>query len=201
MRNKRGLVRSLGFVLWLTMATFAATSLTAWHSVALPVRSGLPGLMPANTGSWHLIHYLSAACACSQAVARHLIARGPLPVAAEDVVLIASGDTPADNTLRRALSRRGFHAVIVNPDKASLNDGVDGVPLLKINAPDGTQKFRGGYLDRGAPGGVYLDVTILSSLMASRPVPRIHVYGCATSQRLRSLLDPLSLRSLSFPKS
>lgn len=199
--NQHGVVRALGFVLWLTVATFAATSLTAWHSVALPVRSGLPAALRGNVGHWHLTHYLAASCACSQAVARHLITRGPISVATEEVVLIGSGDTSADTTLRDALSRGGFYTVIVTPDTASVDYGVDGVPMLRINAPDGTEGFRGGYRNRGEGPGAYLDLAILSDLMASRPVSSLRVNGCATSRRLRSLLDPLSLRSLSFPKT
>jgi hypothetical protein len=200
MTNQRCVVRVLGFALWLIMATFAATSLTSWHSVSLPVRPGRPTALRGSAGHWHLTHYLSADCACSQAVARHLITRGPVSVAAEEVVLVESSDIPAQNTLRDALSRRGFSTMIVTPETVSADDGIDGVPVLRINAPDGTQRFRGGYRDRGAADGVYLDLAILSDLMASRPVSAPHVYGCATSRLLRSLLDPLSLRSLSFPK-
>jgi hypothetical protein len=134
-------------------------------------------------------------------VAHHLITRGPVSVATEEVVLLGSSDIPAENKLRDALSRRGFYTAIVTPDTASIDDGVDGVPMLRINAPDGTQRFRGGYRDQGAAAGVYVDLAILSDLMAARPVSSPHVYGCATSRRLRSLLDPLSLRSLSFPKT
>jgi hypothetical protein len=39
-------------------------------------------------------------------------------------------------------------------------------------------------------------VALLSGLLASQPVPRLRVYGCATSRRLKGFLDPLSLKSL-----
>jgi len=62
-------------------------------------------------------------------------------VATEEVVLLGSSDIPAENKLRDALSRRGFYTAIVTPDTASIDDGVDGVPMLRINAPDGHNDF------------------------------------------------------------
>jgi hypothetical protein len=194
-RNSHGPLRIIGFALWLTVATIAATTLTAWHSTALPVRPADPELPNSHGNTWHLTHYLSPNCACSRAIARYLMARNPLISATEEVVIIGSSDVPAENELVARLSQKGFRTTAVSAEAAA-EEGVEGVPMLKIEAPDGTARFRGGYQQRGAPPEKYLDVAILSGLMASKPVPNLRVYGCATSRRLRSLLDPFALKSL-----
>jgi hypothetical protein len=192
--NRHGPLRALGFALWLAVATFATTTLTAWHAVAVPMQ---PYSKQSNShgNTWHLTHYLSSNCACSRAIARYLIARSPLSIATEEVVMIGSSDIAAESGMLDALSRKGFHTVTVTAEAAAA-EGVEGVPLLKIEAPDGTTRFRGGYRERNAPPEEYLDVSILSGLIASKPAPNVRVYGCATSRRLRALLDPLSLKSL-----
>lgn len=191
------------FGLWLVVATFAATTMTSWHSVALPAHSGSAARGTSHAGSWHLTHFLSADCACSRDVARHLVKRGRLQTAAatEEVVFVASSDISEQNRMREELNGAGFLSTIITTETAASADGVEGVPTLRIEAPDGTMRFNGGYRDRTAKPEDYLDLVILSSLMHSRPVPRPRVYGCATSARLRTLLDPWSLRSLSFPKT
>lgn len=73
---------------------------------------------------------------------------------------------------------------------------MEGVPILKIAGPDGSTRFQGAYRGQGTPPGQYLDIAILSGLIESKPVPQLRAYGCATSRRLKSMLDPLSLKSL-----
>jgi hypothetical protein len=192
------------FAFWLTLATFAATTLTAWHSVTLPTEPTRAKSGRSHPGKWLLTHFLSADCLCSQALARHLQARGPLAAADEEVVVIGPVDSSAhrDTAQRKmieSLNRAGFQAATMTVEAAASQEGVEGVPLLNVTGPDGIIRFRGGYRDRGAPPDRYLEVAILTSLRASQPVPATRVYGCATSRRLRTLLDPLSLKSLSLP--
>jgi hypothetical protein len=194
-RSSDGHLRAIGFAFWLIAATFAASTLTAWHSVSLPLQPERSKPRGGHGNGWHLTHYLSPNCACSRAIARYLIARGTLSKATEEIVFIGSSDIPAENGLLDALNRRGFHITSVSAETAA-EEGVEGVPILKIEAPDGSIRFRGGYRERSTPPEEYLDVAILSGLIASQPVPNPRAYGCATSRRMRSLLDPLSLKSL-----
>jgi hypothetical protein len=85
---------------------------------------------------------------------------------------------------------------VLAKERAASIDGVEGVPALEIVAPGNRIAFRGGYRDAGAPPGKYLDVALLSDLMASKPARGVPVIGCATSERLRHLLDPIGLKSL-----
>lgn len=203
-KKRRDIFRIAGFITWLAAATFAATTLTAWHSVAFPTKPEHTVLNQRHKGRWLLTHYLSAECTCSQTVMRHLSQRGPLADAMEDVVVIQSQDVPQDNKMLSELIRSGFHVRSITAEAASSIEGVEGVPLLKIEAADGTVRYRGGYRENGAPLEKNLDTVILAGLMASAPVPSLRVFGCATSYRLRSLLDPLSFKLLSsyeFKKS
>jgi hypothetical protein len=193
----RKLVRPICFALWLAAATFAATTLTAWHAVALPTRATPAQHLPTHT--WHLTHYLSADCNCSLEIARYLTNRALLPPATEEIMLVDGIDTRAEQKLIDSLDRAHFPYTTISAEALASRDGVEAVPLLTIEAPDGTVRFRGGYHERGTPAGEYLDITILADLMASRPAPNPRVYGCATSRRLRSQLDPLSLLSLLHP--
>jgi hypothetical protein len=61
-RNVHGRLCALGFALWLTVAIFAATTLTAWHSVDLAQGSGRLKLSGDPGGTWRLTHYLSSNC-------------------------------------------------------------------------------------------------------------------------------------------
>jgi hypothetical protein len=181
------------FGAWLILATVAASTLTAWHSIAVPVSTNSAGLTKGGSTGWRITHYLSSECGCSQGVASYLESRGPLSQATEEVVLIASTDRGRDAAFRGRLSEKNFRVELISENDAS-TDGVQGVPTLEIVAPTGRVAFRGGYRKLGAAPGAYLDVAILSGLMASRPVGAIPIYGCATSTRLRRLLDPLGLK-------
>ena len=190
-------VRGFGFGFWLIAATFAAASLTAWHSVALPVGNPVETTAGTEDGRWHMVHYLSSDCACSREVANYLVRRRPLAGVMEEVVLIASENPGAQLKMLNMFKQNGFRTSLMAPDAAANDAGVEGVPLLQIRAPDGSLRFRGGYREHGAPPDRFLDISILSGLMNSRAVPRPRVYGCATTHRLRALLDPLSLKVLS----
>lgn len=197
-RKSRGILRVVGFSLWLVVATLAAATLTAWHTVDLtpPEHVALRGH---GDSKWRMTHYLAGDCACSRAVGRHLVARGPIAWVNEEILLLGRGDTSAENQLLNELKHGGFHPKVIAAEAAASLHGVEGVPLLEISAPDGAIHYRGGYREQNAPPGEYLDAAILTKLIASEPVPATRVYGCATSRRLRTRLDPLSLRTLLLP--
>jgi hypothetical protein len=194
-----GILRVLGFSVWLAVATLAAATLTAWHSVDLTPGQGLATARSPRDGKWHLTHYLAGDCACSRAVARHLLARGPIGSATEEVFFVGSTETTVENQLLDGLKRSGFHPKVITAEAAASLHGVEGVPLLEIAGPDKTIRYRGGYRERNAAPEEYLDAAIFTRLVASKPVLSARVYGCATSRRLRSRLDPLSLRKLLLP--
>lgn len=189
----KSVVSSLVFGLWLVVATVAATILTAWHWVSLPVQAKIDHAGNRIAG-WRLRHYLASDCSCSRSVASYLITRGPLPNAAEEIVLLDSGDGSKTVELERRLRKRGFAVTGMTPDLAALREGVEGVPTFEVVGSDSRVVYRGGYRERGAAPGKYLDTTILSDVMAARTAPSLPVYGCATGERLRRQLDPFGFK-------
>lgn len=192
---------TLVFGLWLTAATIAASTVTAWHSLALP-DTAVPAQIVNPTGQWRVKHYLSSECACSRAVARYLGSRGPVKTASEDIILIATDPVTPEkirwqNEVAASLIASRFHTREISATAAADEAKVEAVPLLEIDGPDGRVRFRGGYREPTTPAGVYLDTTILSGLLAglsesaSLPAPR--VFGCATSARLRRQLNPFAI--------
>lgn len=150
--------RFIGFAVWLVAATFAAATLTAWHAVALPTPTQESTVHSTRAGVWHLTHYLSVDCACSRAIAAYLMARGPLALAAEDIVFVSSPDVRTQKNMLEDLRRRGFQTASTMSEARASQEGTNGVPLLKIEGPDGTVRFRGGYRERNTPSGEYLTV-------------------------------------------
>lgn len=190
-RNRRA-VSAIAFGFWLTAATIAAATITSWHTVALPGQQSQDMALSNADHQWHLRHYLSPDCECSRAISRYLVRRGPLNTAIEEVVLVTSGnDALRAGEISARLIRSGFHTRII-ASSAAAEARVEAVPTLEIEAPDGRIRFRGGYRDRTAPAGVYLDVSMLSDLIDSKPVAPLPVFGCATSARLRQQLNPLA---------
>jgi hypothetical protein len=201
-RNVR-LLRGLFLAGWLVVSTLAASSLTAWHWISLPVppQAASPEEIAAG-GQWRVTHYLSSDCACSRSVADYLVKRGPLPQALEDVVLIRTSalaeDARLEGTLRHAKgNQKAFRIKSVTPEEAARH-GIEAVPLLEIAAPGNRVLYRGGHQRRGERPGIYSDIAIVSALMAQDAPQRLPVYGCATSSRLRGLIDPFHIKSLSF---
>jgi hypothetical protein len=200
--NAKRMAAPFIFGLWLILATVAASTLTAWHSLALPVPARPSWSRSDGTTGWRVTHYLSSECACSRAVASYLEKRRPLAQVTEEVVLIDSGDGGRDAAFGRSLRDKKFSVELLANGQAASMDGVEGVPTLEIVSPSHRVVYLGGYRERGAPPGKYLDLAILSGLMAPKPTRdlpgSLPIYGCATSAHLRNLLDPLRLKSLNF---
>jgi hypothetical protein len=192
---KQVLVRAL-FGLWLIASMAAAASLTAWHALTLPVAARTVPSVADRDGKWTLTHYLSTDCICSRAVAAYLIGRGPREEVAEEVLLIDSDDAARDAALSQSLRQHRFRVRNLSAWDASTAYGVQGVPQLEIASPGGEILFRGGYRERGAAPGAFSDLRALAALTAHQPAPVLPILGCATTQRLRGLLDPLRLKSL-----
>lgn len=174
----------------------AAASLTAWHQVSYPGFSLDIQAAGQDPEVWKLEHYLSSDCICSRAVAAYLMKRGPLRQAREEITLIDSDDHQRDKALARDLTGHGFEVKTLSARAASTSYGIGGVPLLEVVSPARQVMFRGGYRERGASPDAYSDLAVLAALVTDKSAPKLPILGCATTQRLRNLMDPLKLKSL-----
>lgn len=183
------------FAVWLLAATLAASILTSWHWVSIPILS--TSLAPEALGGWRIRHYLSSECACSLSVAGHLVARGPIEGVRERVFFADSAEGARTSDLIRRLTSRGFAVErLAGEGQANVfaGRGIHGVPALEVISPEGAVAYRGGYRDRGSAPDAFRDAAIVRELTNFRPAPAIPVFGCAVTERFRRQLDPFGLK-------
>jgi hypothetical protein len=191
----RKVVAAAAMLLWLAAVTVPLAYLCAAHLV--PFRTGaLPAqFLPAPSDgvkkpAWQMIHFLAADCPCSQAVAAHLLQRGPLPGVVEAVALV--GRDPALEQLLRA---RGFAVRLTTEADLARMPRVPAVPSLFIRSPQREMVYAGGYAPRGvvAPAA-NAEATLLTRLKRGEKIAEYPVNGCAVGRALRAKIDPLQLR-------
>ena len=96
---------------------------------------------------------------------------------------------PEDPALRAA----GFHVKVITPATLRARFHIEAAPLLVVGRPDGAVGYVGGY-SRHKQSTAYEDLAILADLREHTDRTALPVFGCATSERLASALDPLGLR-------
>jgi hypothetical protein len=138
---------------------------------------------------WVAIHFLYAECPCSRRVLDHLLEQSPRANAFERVVLI--GD--AEELFVKA-EAQGYEVDSVAPEELLAKYGVEAAPLLMIFDPNGQQRYVGGYTSRKQLLNIQ-DRVILEQLQSGEDVEPLPVFGCAVSERLKSLVDPFGLKS------
>jgi hypothetical protein len=178
--------------IWGVLGTVVAASMTAWHSVAIPVYAKAVSAPGSATQPWQIRHFLSGDCPCSRSVAVHLVDRGVIPGADEQVILIDGVDRRASDALAEQLQRRGFRIETITAAEATSREGIVGVPVLEI-ARDGEIVYRGGYDDSGMRK-TFRDAEIFAALAVHQTVTRLPVLGCAVSDRFRTKTDPLGIK-------
>jgi hypothetical protein len=182
------------FATWCALSVTLVSALGAAHFYALPapraddlalaravesVRAGRPLV---------LLHFLYAKCKCSRRIFDHLIARGALGRASEQVVLV-DGDAALAARLRTA----GFAVSEVGPSELEQGYGVSAAPLLVVAGQSDTPAYVGGYTTR-KQGLEVEDVRIARDVARGVPTVLLPLFGCAVSEQLQRLLDPLGLK-------
>lgn len=138
---------------------------------------------------WRAVHILAAGCGCSNKVAQHLVARGPIAGLHESVLLV--GSDPRIGDLLRG-SRLALQ--IITAVEAEERYHLDGAPWLVMIDPDDSIRYAGGYSrDRNAADG-YQDAAIWNAVSSGRSFGSLPAFGCAVSHRLRTTIDPLGLK-------
>jgi hypothetical protein len=179
------------FAVWVILINLPIAYLTANHLVPVPPSSNhnLP-TSPAAGPEWKAVHLLAADCGCSLSVARHLQSRGPQEGLAETIVLI--GDVP---DLRAVLGKARFEVKPAEAANVERDYGVVGGPWLLLFRPDGSLAYSGGYAPVRARDGVaFQDIAIWERIRHGQSVAALPAFGCATSEQLRQVLDPLHLK-------
>lgn len=193
---KRHAIGALALLLWLALTTAVAVALLARHELALPAPSpddarlslAVRALQSGEQrGRWGMLHVLYARCRCSQNIVDHLTSSVRPEGLQENVWLVED-----DGALTRRLEAHGFrvHATTAAELRDELH--VQGVPLLVISDPEGAIRYAGGYTF-SKQGADIRDLAIYAELLQQQAPSSLPLTGCAMSDELRALLDPLQL--------
>ena len=139
--------------------------------------------------AWSAVHVLYRECPCSTKTIAHLLARKAMPQLTEVVLVVddARREGPQDAPLRAA----GYRVVVVSPEQLRTQYGLEAVPVFVVARPDGALAYVGGYSRHQSTR--FADVAIVTDVMRAAEVTTLPVFGCPTSKRLATAMDPLGL--------
>ena len=139
---------------------------------------------------WRIVHVLAESCACSRDVLDYLLERGSEDGFQEDVVLLdGSGDFVSK------LRAQGFSVTTAESESLCEAFGSEGVPFFQVLEADDSLRYSGAYYDSvHRTYGGFQDLDTYSKIKNGKFVRSRPVYGCATSDRLKSRLDPFGLK-------
>jgi hypothetical protein len=185
------------FWIWAPLLLCVVASLMVSHWATLPkparadrvVASALAQLrQTGDSGKWQAVHVLYSECRCSRRILRHLFERGPVSGVAETIVLVGSSTEYAEGA-----KRSGYRLVVVTPAELAEKYGFESAPLLAVGDPAGNVRYLGGFTDR-KQGLEIRDLAIIQALQREEKTAELPLFGCAVSQSLQKLLDPLNLK-------
>jgi hypothetical protein len=194
-RLTRGLSGGL-LVVWAVAMTAISVVLLARHAIALPTPTPKDARFQAAVAQlaagdaqqgWSAVHVLYAKCRCSQRIVDHLV-DSRRPAGVRERVLLVDDDGAFTTRLRAA----GFTVIATAPTELRDKYRVEAAPLFVVSAPDGRIRYAGGYT-REKQGPDIRDLAILSDLMADRTPEVLPTLGCAVSDELRAVLNPLEI--------
>ena len=189
------------FWIWVAILFVAGTSLAAAH-FALPkpdvksqaLERALSSLRSqSGEQKWLAVHVLYAQCRCSRNILEHLAA-SRRPAGFSEKVLLVGERRELDPLLRR-MSDRGMDVRRTTVTELQSKFHVEAAPLLLVVDPRGTVRYSGGYTER-KQGLDVRDAEIMARLARQQAVAELPLFGCAVSDGLRKLLDPLQLKAL-----
>lgn len=189
--RRRKLVLGGCFVLWVAVISIPLGLFSASHQAVLPVavESLVGGTGDAIEG-WSVVHVLAEDCPCSRSVMDYLLERGRSKEFSEEVILVDGSEERA-NLLREV----GFVVSSVESGQLCEDFGSEGVPFFQVVEGSSKPAYSGAYFGsafRGTNG--FLDLSTASRLKGGGFVFNRPVYGCATSDRLKAILDPFGLK-------
>lgn len=189
--SRRGFWLGAVFVFWVVSISIPLGLFSASHQAVLPVAQESVAITPnAGPSNWHIVHVLAEECPCSRSVVEYLLERGSKGEMVEEVVLLGGSDSSLEK-LRAA----GFEVRAVDSEDFCQSVGSEGVPFFQVVRGNAAPAYSGAYFDSAfrATSG-FLDLKTFSRIEAGGFVVNRPVYGCATSERLQSILDPFGFK-------
>lgn len=180
---------------WAALAFVVGASLMAAHAYTLPKPAvaddafvgAIDSLRERDETGWVAVHVLYAECRCSQRIFDHLLASTRPPGVKEKVLLVGE----AEDFAARARAR-GIAVVSVTPRELAEHYRIESAPLLLVVDPDGAVRYAGGYTER-KQGPEIEDIALIERVLREETTTPLPLFGCAVSERLRAILDPLGI--------
>lgn len=142
-------------------------------------------------------HVLGTGCKCSDVIRNHLIARGSLKGVSENIVyLVDNKNTDATESYIAQFKEKGFQVNLKDQESFSeFESKVTGVPFMMVSGANKSILYAGGYGSHKILEGQEIqDQKIIEQLIANKEVHTLPIFGCATSLKYQSLLDPFSIK-------
>ena len=182
--------------LWFPAVLVMGATLMVGHWYTLPrpptqspaVATAVSNARPAAADGWVAFHFLLGSCPCSQRVFDHLLTSDRPTAVYERVFLVGR-----DPSFEAAASRHGLEVEVLHPAELQTRFHLESAPLMLVADPEGVVRYLGGYTAR-KQGPDIRDLAIIDGLLAQRAVQELPLFGCAVSQRLQELLDPLGIK-------
>jgi hypothetical protein len=189
-------IGQFGIGLWAGGMILVVACLMVSHWVVLPHpkttdqvwTTQLNQTLGIHSEQWTALHFLYGNCPCSRRILDHLVNRFPIDGCREKIVFIGE-----DREMTEAAGKRGYEVDEVTPEGLKTRYGVEAAPLLTVLDPSGNIRFAGGYTTH-KQGPQIQDVNIIQQLIRRENVGELPLFGCAVSNELKSLVDPLGLK-------
>lgn len=187
----------LVFWFWAPLALLIGASLMVGHWNTLPrprtedssLSRSLGSLRrPGEHESWLATHVLYSECRCSVRILTHLFERKPVSGVVEKILLVGE---KAEYVERGRAA--GFEVKVVSASELADRFHIQAVPLLVVQDASDAVRYLGGYTDR-KQGPDIRDASIIRDLVNGGARRELPLFGCAVSQKLQALLDPLGLK-------
>lgn len=185
------------FWLMIPALVVVVATLMVGHWVTLPkpaaddehLRQALAQLRsPAEQEQWVGIHVLYSDCGCSRRVLDHLFSSERPAGFAEKLLLVGHHEE-----FEAGARAAGLDVTVLRARELKEQFGLESAPLFIVADPAGTLRYVGGYTERKR-GLAIRDLEIVRELRAGGESYELPLFGCAVSQRLQEILDPLGIK-------
>lgn len=187
---------------WLVGMSGVTATFMMGHWVTMPrPTTGDPGLASAvgalrSPGDqWLAVHVMYADCGCSRRVLDHILSSARPPGVADKVVMVGHVAE-----FERRAREQGIGVDVIDAGELASKYHLDAAPILVVVDPEGAIRYLGGYTER-KQGLEIEDVEIIGALMDGRREAERPLFGCAASERLQGILDPLGIKYAAGEKS
>jgi hypothetical protein len=190
-RSLRVTGRWLPLAIWFVAVGVLVAGLAISHWFTLPrpdkrdtqLAAGLAELLRDRPG-WAAIHVLYTSCRCSQRIVDHLVESSRPADVHEVIVLVGS-----DRAMEARIRARGYQIVTAAPEELRTRFAIESAPLLVIVDPARNARYVGGYTRR-QQGSDIQDLALMTEIRTGGELVDLPVFGCAVSQRLKTLASP-----------